>query len=79
MSEASKEDSGADLLAVKAAIRTLLHSVAQHYEDEIGFRGEFVQKTINVLNVLEIEATPAKAEEIRARARMVLLNLFSSD
>ena len=76
MSNLLNEGVDADLVALKAALRALLDSIVEHYEDDIGFRSEFVRKAIVVVNDLEIHTTPAGAEEIRARARLVLQNLF---
>jgi hypothetical protein len=66
-----------DVMALKAAVRVLFRAVAEHYENEIGFRSELRRRAAALIEDEPIERPAAEAGELRLRAKDALARLLS--
>jgi hypothetical protein len=74
MSSASADP---EVMALKAAVKALFRAVAEHYENEIGFRSELRRRAAAFIDEERLEAPNAEAGELRSRAKDVLAHLLS--
>ena len=66
-----------EMMALKAAVRVLIRAVAEHYENEIGFRSELRRRAAATIEEEPIEGSAAEVGEVRARAKEALTRLFT--
>jgi hypothetical protein len=66
-----------EVMALKAAMRVLIRAVAEHYENEIGFRSELRRRAAAMIEKEPVGGSAAEADELRARAKDALARLLS--
>ena len=66
-----------EVMALKAAVRVLFRAVAEHYENEIGFRSELRRRAAAMLEQEPIDGSASEVGELRARAKDALMRLLS--